>query len=581
MEVSKSRKICIYILAIFLIFSPIVVFNYSNNEKIEKEIKENKLKTLEQEGENYRLVTSADNVQVPVPKGYVASQIEGENYVTPEYSYTTIIHKVSSTPTELTWSSPEGQQYPWTQDENGIWISGNQGIALSSSILESEEFDYIKGTTLTINYTYSSYGFDVLIIELINITSNEIHRIVRVAGNSQASFDYLTSNYTYTSNDFETGKYKIRATFSKDNLSNYGQDSGYIKGATYFKEDENGTQTFEEEIKTKIHDGGFVIYQLKDAEVETDPNGTNIIINDINKDIAQSERNQYVWVPVPNIEDIARTKMENNGIMQFGQTYSFSNTSITKETNSSGGYFREPRLVEQFDKTKHYLQRYSYLDKERENYLNKMQEENKRVINSINKYKGFYIGRYETGDEYSHNSNIKCFINPKIVRYNRNINYVSWYNSYKDLEKLSGKTEEYVETGMIYDNLWDYTLKWINETDTRSYKDIGSDSRTWGNYFTNTKTVTTGVTDPASTGAIETITYYGETYSDSPTSSNNIFDMAGNVNEWTRTRDAASWRRRRGGSCSSDDNAPSVTNFSYSPSYYGGLCGVRGMLLIR
>ena len=123
--------------------------------EIEKETKtfNNKVKALNQEGQNYRLVTSADNVQVPVPKGYVASSITGENYVSPKYSHTNISHKGNYT--ELTWSSPAGQQYPWTQDENGIWISGNQGIPSSSSTLESEEFYYIKGTIITIKYTFS------------------------------------------------------------------------------------------------------------------------------------------------------------------------------------------------------------------------------------------------------------------------------------------------------------------------------------------------------------------------------------------------------------------------------------------
>ena len=138
----------------------------------------NESKTLEQEGKTYRLVTSADNVQVPVPKGYVASQVTGENYVTPEYQHTTVTHKVSSTPTELTWSSPEGEQYPWTQDENGIWISGNQGIPSSTSTLESEEFDYIKGTTLTINYTYSSPIGNYLNIDIIDLTNNISQKIV-------------------------------------------------------------------------------------------------------------------------------------------------------------------------------------------------------------------------------------------------------------------------------------------------------------------------------------------------------------------------------------------------------------------
>ena len=115
-----------------------------------------------------------------------------------------------------------------------------------------------------------------------------------------------------------------------------GQDSGYIKPSTYFKEDNNETETMEEDKKTKIHDGGFVIYELTDEELAKQM--TNVVINDTNKDLAQTTRNQYVWVPVENIEDITRTKTINNGIMKFGQEYSFSNTSITKETST--GYKR-------------------------------------------------------------------------------------------------------------------------------------------------------------------------------------------------------------------------------------------------
>ena len=599
MEISKSRKICIYILAIFLLFSSIVLFEYSNNEIIEKEIiktnKENNFKALDQEGETYRLVTSADNVQVPVPKGYVASQVTGENYVTPEYQHTTITHKVSSTPSILTWSSPAGEAYPWTQDENGIWISGNQGIPNSTSTLESEEFDYIKGTTAIIKYTYSCEYGDYLNIDLINLTNNTTMRIAMDRyGNTHSSFDYTSNEtyetYSYTMNNWATGRYKIRAIYRKNGNTNGGQDRGYIKASTYFKEDENG-ETIEEDIKTKIHDGGFVIYQLTDEELETDPNGTSVIINDTNKDEAQSTRNQYVWVPVENVEDLVRTKTINNGIMQFGQNYSFSNTSITKDTSTETNYYREPRLVEDKDKTKYYLQRYSNLDK-RENYLNEQQKDFTKMIKSINKYKGFYIGRYETGDEYSHNASKKCFTSPRVVRYNSNINYVTWYDSYKDLQRLSGKTEKYVETGMLYDSLWGYTLKWLNETDTRSYKDIYSDSGTWGNYDNisfkykssangaeSTKNTNSSTRTP--TGGITQITFNGETYSDSPTASNNIFDIAGNVWEWTRSRNSTDARRYRGSSCGNDSSSSPgryVGNDSpYNSNYY---LGVRGQLYI-
>ena len=115
MGISKFKKIYICLLVIFLIFSPVVIFimgtTMFSNKTIEQGIitKENKysLKTLDQEGQNYRLVTSADNVQVPVPKVYVASNITGENYVTPEYQHISIPHKGNYT--QLKWSSPAGE----------------------------------------------------------------------------------------------------------------------------------------------------------------------------------------------------------------------------------------------------------------------------------------------------------------------------------------------------------------------------------------------------------------------------------------------------------------------------------------
>jgi formylglycine-generating enzyme required for sulfatase activity len=204
------------------------------------------------------------------------------------------------------------------------------------------------------------------------------------------------------------------------------------------------------------------------------------------------------------------------------------------------------------------------------------------MIKSINKYKGFYIGRYETGDDVSHSSSKNCFINPKVVRYNSNINYITWYDSYKALQRLSGKTQKYVETGMIYDTMWDYTLKWLQETDTRSYEEISEDSGTWGNYNNNTKTTQSGGTTPARTGAIETIEYKGETYIDSPTASNNIFDIAGNVLEWTRSRNDTNRRRFRGGYCnngSSDYPARYVGSDLPSVSSNRNI-GVRGQLYI-
>ena len=136
---------------------------------------------------------------------------------------------------------------------------------------------------------------------------------------------------------------------------------------------------------------------------------------------------------------------------------------------------------------------------------------------------------------------------------------------------------------MLYNCLFDYTLKWLNETDTRSYKDIAEDSGSWGNYYNITVKVTTGTLLPAKTGAIKTIEYKGGIYSDFPTSSNNIFDIAGNAEEWTMSMNLSSNRSERGGYCNSNSYDYPVKSTSYYVPYYclSNCVGVRSELLIR
>ena len=70
----EQTKNSMTVLQIALILLIILTTILSSNKTIGKEkIKIGNLKALDQEGQNYRLVTSVDNVQVPVPKGYVAS----------------------------------------------------------------------------------------------------------------------------------------------------------------------------------------------------------------------------------------------------------------------------------------------------------------------------------------------------------------------------------------------------------------------------------------------------------------------------------------------------------------------------
>ena len=155
----------------------------------------------------------------------------------------------------------------------------------------------------------------------------------------------------------------------------------------------------------------------------------------------------------------------------------------------------------------------------------------------INKYKGFYIGRYETSFGYNSGD-----YRPRIMPSTASPDYFSYqyadsdfytgylwnninYASAKEISESMSTKYNYdstIKTGLVNGTQWDTVLKWVHSNDD-TYNMI-YDSRSWGNY--------TDAIDPANTGNYETGVL-------KPSGSNeswkamNIYDMAGNLSEWT------------------------------------------------
>ena len=119
-------------------------------------------------------------------------------------------------------------------------------------------------------------------------------------------------------------------------------------------------------------DTGYVIYELNEGESKD-----TVEINDENKDEAQKNRNQYVWVPVEDTSKFYGT--DANG-KKWGKNYSFTTGTSTNstfdevtgtyaynwsETNgvmsitrtSGSNSYREPDVLRSYD-TPYYLRRY-------------------------------------------------------------------------------------------------------------------------------------------------------------------------------------------------------------------------------
>ncbi len=341
-------------------------------------------------------------------------------------------------------------------------------------------------------------------------------------------------------------------------------------------------------------DSGYVIYALNEGETEE-----TVEINDANKYTAQKTRNQYVWVPVPDISKFYGT--DANG-KRWGKIYNFttgtsSNSTfdevtgtyalnwseidgVMKISNSTNNNYREPDVVaEIYGSTFDMDSKIRILGLGVETtleFLMQLEKEFNKMIDSVKKYGGFYIGRYETGDLGEEQAVVR--------KENSNINYQTWYTMYKRCKKLEVDNID-VTTGMIWGNQWDRTLMWLMEMNAKNQnlgktkEEVISDSTSWGNYYNTTFEYVNSsgdiVTKKLGSGIII------PTGSTEYTKANNIYDLAGNVKEWTMEAVSTYLRVERGGMSNSNiSNPASYRTYSAPTSDVFSYC-CRATLCIR
>ena len=98
---------------------------------------------------------------------------------------------------------------------------------------------------------------------------------------------------------------------------------------------------------------------------------------------------------------------------------------------------------------------------------------------------------------------------------------------------------------MIWGTQWDRTLEWLNDTGM-DWDKIASNSGSWGNYYDVTFTYKTSEEGNEQTKQSNTSTLV-PTGSSEYNKANNIYDLAGNLYEWTQEAYGTVSRVYRGG----------------------------------
>ena len=277
--------------------------------------------------------------------------------------------------------------------------------------------------------------------------------------------------------------------------------------------------------------------------------------------IKDDNDNEWVWVPVDSttLATMYETSSDAKTLCKTTVTtnkYSKSDiiSGLTRTTPGTTSDFREPDLVvgnngtsydakEAFYKT---ILGFSSKEKMAEAFVADYNE----MIASIEKYGGFYIGRYE----------LSGTVTEPTEKPGKTLTKTDWYNLYNACRSSKLQASDKVKTQMIWGCQWDVTCNFIaNKGDKKSI----TDSRSWGNY--------TDSMEPANTG-----NYVEEsaknTGSNEAWKANNIYDLAGNYEEWTQEAKSTYQRACRGSCCrESGTNKPvsyRAINQTIEASYY-------------
>ena len=307
-----------------------------------------------------------------------------------------------------------------------------------------------------------------------------------------------------------------------------------IPGGT--KVDENKEYTIKGETRTAVIPGGFTISGIDSERTIEDGLVIYLIPDDEIENVKwdgteKTKYDQFVWIPVTNVnkmfmcqsktaDDECNIELVNgtptctnhsNSIAMAGRLYATSpennfNSSLTTQTYNANDGLREPAKLSSTNS--------NYVNQEEEANLD-LQTEYNNAVKKVIESKGFWIGRYETSGMSSSNDDIAVNIVAGKGT-SDGISNVNWYRMYKQQQNYVSKKNldtSKIQSTMVFGAAYDQTMLFTNcATETTTKKDVST----------------------VITGNVETDSY------------KNIYDLYGNLREWTTEANRTDGRTSRG-----------------------------------
>ena len=243
--------------------------------------------------------------------------------------------------------------------------------------------------------------------------------------------------------------------------------------------------------------------------------------------IQDSTGNQYVWVEVPKTTEVYPTA----GL----EITEFTESAYTKIENDLHTYTNGYRNGTRY-KDEYYSDEVTGLTSEQYTQLKQ------KMLKSVYQNGGFYIGKYETGTETARTSGDASTAPTETPVIKQNVYPYNCVTCSQAQTLASNMEHGDRTTSLMFGVQWDLTLKYL-ETKGTSQADLKTNSTSWGNYYNNAWNITnanlkyapngSGWTNATEKSKTSNESILLSTGADDSFSKMGIYDLAGNVFEWT------------------------------------------------